>query len=374
MVRINKAYVVFLIFTAAGFFIEGEIILNLLFYSAVVVFIISLVSLALLYKGVSSKIECEKDVYTVGEEGCFYLTLTNRLFFFVPILFLNCNNKDIKFKSNVVQVGAHKIKKFKGKIILNKRGKYNFSDFTMEIRDIVFINRIVKKLKSTFEVKIYPKIYFINEELFNLDVPYVKNLGNKDSYLIREIRKYSYRDNYKKIHWKISSKAGELYVKEYEELNDSNIKFYIDMNNDILNQGEKIEENYVSLAASILNYFIYKKEKFQIYFGSDASNTLIIRGKEDFSGVMDYFLNNKCMDKGHIITSLEKSYEAISRKDLLCFVVFKVDDVLQEQIEALSGRGIKCIVFCYEVQEYNSHYFNGLDVQYISIKELVLKN
>ncbi|WP_234122597.1 DUF58 domain-containing protein [Clostridium hydrogenum] len=379
MLKISKLYIVFIIIAVLGFFIEGEIVLNLVFYTCIIITVISIISIIVINYGLEAKVECEKNSYNTMDEFEMKVVANNKTHLFIPFFRVICKNnaKISDFENEIFQLRPLEEKKIVYKLKLDKRGMYDFSDYSIEIKDVTMIFSKIKKMENLKIIKVYPKVYQINEKYRN-KINYVsksmlnKPSSEKDSSRIKEIRKYNYKDNYKKIHWKISSKTGELYVKEYEDIAKQNIKIFVDMREDILNAGDALEEKYISLAISIIKYFMYLENEIEVYLGSNYMNHVRLKDASSFSYVMNYFLKNKCAERESFFNSLKICMKDMTQRELICIVVFKIDDEIKNEIRELENAQMKVLVFYFDDKLDNDIYehLNKPMVQYFNLNSM----
>lgn len=86
MLKISKLYIVFIIIAVLGFFIEGEIVLNLVFYTCIIITVISIISIIVINYGLEAKVECEKNSYNTMDEFEMKVVANNKTHLFIPFL------------------------------------------------------------------------------------------------------------------------------------------------------------------------------------------------------------------------------------------------------------------------------------------------
>jgi|GEM_PF-5460134 len=373
--KVNKLYVFFMIVISVLFFIEGEIVLNLAFYCGVFGTVIGIISLIVLYFGVDIEIEFSQDNYNTFDNYDFNLILINKLYIFVPFIGVNYISGD-KLINKMTHINIHETKSIKNKIMFQYRGTYDLRNFKLEIKDIMFIFTKYKYLKSKPKVKVYPKIWGIRKDGIN-KLNYVfqqsisKDLIENDYLNVKDIRKYNYNDSYKRIHWKATSKTGQLYVKNYENFDNGKIKFFIDMNENIMKCGKKVEEKYIECTVSILSYIMDKHSKFEIHFSDDNNKVIFSNGKSEFGKIMEYLTNNKCIGEQNLFGNMLKNFKNIAKTNFTCIIIFKMDERVKDRIVQLKNQGIKCAVFYFEDRLAGKH-LNEEEIQCFSMLKLIM--
>lgn len=367
--KVNKLFVIFTIIIAFLFFIEGEVIFNLAFYCVILCWIISLISLIISYFGISIEIEFSQRKYNTVDNYDFNLKLKNKLYSFIPFAVVNYISGN-KLVTKMLYMNLHKEEKIKSEIMFQYRGIYDFNDFKLEIKDIMFIFTKYKYLKNKPKIRVYPKVWSIKQDEIN-KLNYIfktvigKNLIENDYLNVKDIRKYKYNDSYKRIHWKATSKTGQLYVKNYENFDNGKIKVFIDMNEYIMKLGKGVEEKYIEYSVSMLSYIMDKHSKFEIHFINDNEKTIFSNGKSEFGQVMEYLIYNKCTGKKNVIDSILNPKNA-AEKDCMCIIVFKIDESLREKIVLLEKSRIKYIVFYFE-----DKYLSTIKIQCFSMSKMM---
>lgn len=373
--KINRLYLLFMIVISLLYYIEGEIVFDLAFYCVVFCAVIGIISLIVLYFGVNIEIDLCQNYYNTCDNYDFNLKLVNKLYFFVPFIGIHYISGD-KLVSKITNVNIHEAKKIKSEIMFKYRGTYDFKDFRLEIKDIMFIFTKYKCLRHNPKIKVYPKILSIKEEgLTRLNYIFQQSLGGalieNDNLNVRDIRKYNYNDSYKRIHWKATSKTGQLYVKNYESIDNSTVEIFLDMNEEIMKCGKDIEEKYVEYAVSILNYIVDKREKFQIHFVNNIEEIISINENTGFHKAMEYLTNNKCIGKQNLFDNVLKFTKDMPKRDVIFIIAFKMDESVSDKVIKLKSRGAKCVVFYFE-DNFDEKYLNAAEIQCFSMSKLIV--
>lgn len=373
--KINKLYLLFMIVISLLFFIEGEIVFNLAFYCGIFCAVIAIISLIVLYFGVNIEIDFDQDNYNTCDNYDFNLKLINKLYFWVPFIGIHYISGD-KLVNKMTNVNIHGTKRIKSKIMFKYRGTYDFKDFRLEIKDVMFIFTKYKYLKNNPQIKVYPKIHSIKREgIAKLNYVFQKSINMaliENDYLnVKDIRKYNYNDSYKRIHWKVTSKTGQLYVKNYENVDDSTIEFFMDMNENIMKCGKNTEEQYVEYAISILSYMMDKRGKFQIHFVNNIEEVISFNEKTGFHKVMEYLTDNRCIGKQNLFDNILKFTKDVPKRDVIFIITFKMDESVSDKVIKLKNRGIKCVVFYFE-DGFNDKSLNTAQIQCFSMSKLIM--
>lgn len=204
------------------------------------------------------------DVVKVGDSIEIGYKLNNIGFLPIAYVEVECNISkrlgNMAFPTQTIFFKPFEIVSVKEKFKCRHRGFYSLGELNIRIRD--FLNIFEKHIvfNKDIDLIVYPRIYEINE----INIPAAEFFGklrtsyntHEDYTSIRNIREYTEGDSVKKIHWKITAKLNDVYIKEFELSANSKINIIIDgyENNFIEDHDGEIEERMIEVAASIINY------------------------------------------------------------------------------------------------------------------------
>ncbi len=111
------------------------------------------------------------------------------------------------------------------------RGIYQVGSPKVRMHDMLGLFTLVKKV-DTCKVTVYPRVssvvgLTIDQRLIN-NASVTKNALKKDDIMVSHVRPYQTTDRPKTINWKISSKVGELMVKNFEPLKETGMTVMLD--------------------------------------------------------------------------------------------------------------------------------------------------
>ncbi|MFL0249712.1 DUF58 domain-containing protein [Clostridium neuense] len=339
--------------------------------------VIGLISLIFFYFGLNMELEFNQVNYNTSYKYEFYLKLKNSLYFFIPYVGVSYISRD-KLIHKVLHMNFSETKKIKNKIVFQYRGVYDFSKFRLEVKDIMFIFTKYKRLKNNPIIRVYPRVWSIKEQEINkLNYIFRKSVNKyliENDYLnVKDIRKYNYNDSYKKIHWKATSKTGQLYVKNYENFDKGKMKIFVDMNEEILNKGKDIEESYIEYVVSILNYIMDDHIEFEVHFANDIEKIIFSNGKASFDDIMEYLVDNSCVARQKLFDSIA-AIKSLSKKDFFCIIVFEMNESVIDKIIQLKRNGTECSVFYFKEnfeKKSDGKYLDALKIKCFSMSKLV---
>lgn len=248
------------------------------------------------------------------------------------------------------------------------------------------IFKSVKNIQNKLQIKVYPKVY----DLGNI------NLSGRDSYenfinsksgiddftLIKDIRKYNTGDNLKKVHWKLSAKHGEMYVKNFDSISGKECNLFVNMHIDNLSNDlfEIIEEDMVDFSVSLTKYMMNNRIKTTLYIIAKEQRNIEVEFKEDFLGVMEYFTKSKSDGTLEFTSFIKSNLRHITKGNWIGIVTITVDDKLRNLLMNLKEMGYRVNVFYYGnfLNEFrnisvlkNINLLKNVGIECINFKEMI---
>ena len=152
----------------------------------------------------------------------------------------------------------------KRSLICRHRGFYDIGNLTLCVRDLFHIFEKTIDFHNVMMLEIYPRVVEIHEmnlpatEYFGTVA--VPHLTYEDYTSLESLQKYVQGDSIKKVHWKLSAKMDQLYVKNYALSGNTRIHMFLDGNEKSFYQDTDriLEEKLVEAAASIIAYVLKK--------------------------------------------------------------------------------------------------------------------
>jgi len=230
---------------------------------------------------------------------------------------------------------------------MNKRGVFTNIRIESTIQDPLrlFSKSFVRVKGADFIV--YPQVH----ELAYFHVP-VKGLqgtersrqrGQEDYSNIRKVRPYIAGDSHKRIHWKLSSKKNEVFVKEYEAT--SSAKSYLIMDSFRENYGHdpmnEIEDCLVEVTVAIAKYILKHNVESQIIFESEGMSRIENRDLSSFENVLRSLVGFRGRGKmpfGQVIREETKKMEVNA---FITLVTPVYSDQLMDTLDGLKARNFK---------------------------------
>ena len=196
-------------------------------------------------------------------------------------------------------------------------GKIRVSVSSVRIFDCWGLFSIGKKNKKDYEITIMPKPFPVNMVVSNRTrwfpvdgESYAQDRGGDDTAEIYEVREYRAGDRMQKVHWKLSAKEDDLYIKEFGYPLGAAVIL-------MLEEGIKEEsmeqfmEAVVSISTALIqeecpHYMIWKKKN------EKELRRVLIRGEEEFHGFLLELLQ---FEKGCLEKDIEEYYRYEYKND-----------------------------------------------------------
>lgn len=261
--RINLKF--FFIFIIVLFLkiIHGGYIVNLLYYLQLTVIFISTISIIVNYLTLELNVKTLNFITTTNNNFYFSIEIKNNgpiACNFVTVQNSTVSNLIEKYNGEVLSISGFSSKKVKYYINLKQRGIYDLGTFGVELSDLFSIISIKRNIKKDYLLKVYPQSVNISRYSGNgNDVIYEKdtNIGYREgNSSIKDIRRYIPGDSLKKINWKLTAKANEFMVKNYENIDGNEMNIFLDMNklNYKKDKDGQLEETLIDIVASLIQH------------------------------------------------------------------------------------------------------------------------
>jgi uncharacterized protein (DUF58 family) len=227
MVKIKKYFIVLLILSLFLGLAYGGVLFYYLFYSMFFTLILTWIYIYIINYYIDIEIMFEAEYLYAGDIADCITILKCEIDLPVPYIEIKSEVFQAAFTeytAQVVSMTAMESQWILNSIVFHKRGIYNLGKVNLKIRDVFNVIELRKNINTMNHVKVYPKIYEIigtasgGKDVFRDFIDFKGS--NEEQFTIRDVREYRQGDSLKKIHWKLSAKYGELYVKNFE-----NIKF-----------------------------------------------------------------------------------------------------------------------------------------------------
>ncbi len=215
---------------------------------------------------VSFKYTQDVDRKTVvkGEKVNFFFGIINENIFMYPYVKTNFFGTDTifadQFTSKCFSLNPYKKVSFSVQLQCRYRGLYHIGIKAFEFEDILGLFKMKYVINEDKLITVYPRI--IQLDRFFLKSNYISeisnplNKGSEDRASVTDYRKYRSGDSYKSIHWKLTARMNELYVKNYNSTSEMNATIFLDLMKLELSTENRaiIEDMLIECTVSIINY------------------------------------------------------------------------------------------------------------------------
>ena len=380
MIRVNKKIIVLSIMVLIFAYISGGNLPYSIFYVLAATIILGLIYMYISKKSLSAKLRYDSKSYNVGDSANITIIVENS--WIIPTPYVYVESKVLSsliegYCGDFIFIGIDKSKWIVNKIFFRNRGIYDFGDIYLEVSDLFCIFTSIIKIHKKLDIRVYPKIY----DLFDIKLcgqdSYENLINSKsgidDFTLIKDIRKYNIGDNLKKVHWKLSAKYGEMYVKNFEETSGKECNLFVNMHIDNLQNDlfEIIEEDMVDFSVSLTKHMISIGIKTRLFINEKQQKNIEVGFEEDFLGVMEYFLKSKSDGNLEFSGFIKSNLKHIPKKNWIGIVSIVVDDNLRNVIMNLNEMGYTVNVFYYENildQFKNINFLKSVGIECINFK------
>lgn len=195
--------------------------------------------------------------FRVGDRLELELRMENHGLLPVPWLKIEDKGPGGEPYGTFTSVGPLRYKMVKRTTPLNRRGRYPLGPMQITYGDPFGIFRGVRTLKGRRPVSVYPAVESLSSFPLRQQQPFGRRASllkaHEDPASLADVRPLQPGDNPRFIHWKVSAKRGELFIKDFELLATTTLMIVLDMHADAhVGSGPGgTDERSASLAASL---------------------------------------------------------------------------------------------------------------------------
>lgn len=341
--KLNRIlYLSLLIITFTFVYYYGGKVPNMLFYTVLVLPIVSYIYMLIGYFMLKYEQSLDNDLIFKGDKVTFTVNITNRSFFILPyisISFLNDKGGVIqKHKINNISLQPFSKREVSIDYIYKYRGDFKLGVSTIEIQDFLGIFKFILKNKTPLYITVYPQIIDIDE--FYLSSGYLSDNvssiggGQEDISTIEEINKYNYGDSLRKIHWKLTAKTNELMIREYEKVGSRSAILILDLqsNNFEVEKNAAIEDKLLETTIAILRYCIYNDAEVKLIYDSKGINAINYSNSLDFQKAYETLAKIEFNQKTSFKDIIESEVNCNIGKADIIIATFNINYILYEEL------------------------------------------
>lgn len=354
---------------------------RVLFYSALLVPVISLIYTLYVYFRFRIFQNAEKKTVIKGEKIPYYFFLPNDDFITyadVKVTFLEGRSalQDLDFSRSYILAPGESEKKHT-EVLCKYRGEYNIGIKDITVTDFLGLFSIRYKAPTTVNMRVYPRIVDIRSlsaEPADSDAKKSRfSALNSGDEIDREMRKYVQGDSLKLINWKVSAKKQELFVCRHIDIPKSRAIFIMDIRKceeDELSCSI-IEDKIIESVLAVTRYFLMKKTSASVAYGEDKSVMQEISSAGEFnafhSKCKDIIFNGR-LSPEQIIKDLKLD---ITSDNLIMIAVHNISEKLCEVCRQMVAAGNNVVIFY--ISDSDSKYSKILDSRII-FKQILLSD
>ncbi len=282
--RLNRILYTVLLFMSLIFvYFYGGRVPYTLFYLVIALPVVSVLYTALSYFSFTCR-ETVKDNHVIkGSKIDYFFEIRNNSPFLYPYVHIDFPESakllSEDFQPMIFSILPFGRKKLCFELDCKYRGVFDIGIRSVEFRDFLGIFSFRHKPGRHNSIIVYPHVIILDSFTPVLTLLSEYNLTSRNSFMedtdeISEIRPYSYGDNPKKIHWKLTSKLSTVMVKKYRNNYNNRINIYIDTRKNSFSYMENIvtEDKIIEAAISIIHYCLSNRISTNIvYFDNDYS-------------------------------------------------------------------------------------------------------
>ena len=356
MIKINKKTIFLGIVAFVFAFISGGNLPYSIFYVFLISIVLGIIYMIMARKGLNAKFKYDSKIYNVGDSANITIIVEN--LGIMPTPYVHVESKILcslieGYGGDVIFISGDKSRWVNNKITFTKRGIYDFSDISLKVNDLFYIFKSVINIHNKLHIRVYPKVYDLSRINLGGRNSFENRINSKsgidDFTLIKDIRKYNTGDNLKKVHWKLSAKYGELYVKNFDSISGTECNLFMNMHIDNLGNElfEIIEEDMVDFSVSLVRYMVINRIKTKLFIHAKQQKNIEVESNEDFLGLMEYFLKSKSDATLEFTSFIKSNIRHIPKGNWIGIISISVDDSLRNLVMNLNGMGYRISVFYY---------------------------
>ncbi len=344
MVKVKKSYFILIIFAFIFTLFSGGNLPYSIFYCLLLVLILTGIYTYFVRKGLNIDVVSNKEEIIAGQNNSIMIKVYNDSI--LPIPYIEIENSLLKevmkrYRGDIVSININSNKFIKKDINIPIRGEYKLGSTTSVVSDIFGIFTWKNKYDHKEIIKVYPKIYPLqnikirgaNLREFNTKAVMKElNKGPESLETIKNIREYRIGDSYRRVNWKVTAKHGKLFVKEYESSESPRIHVFLDLREDafLIDKEGESEEVLVEFFLSLIKYMQEQNANSQAIILGEITETFNIGDKGQLEGLKTRMVSKYREGRGKLPFFMKKLMFNVNKKSA---VVIVTHDMSKENIE-----------------------------------------
>jgi len=289
-----------------------------------------------------------EDEVVVGDEVKIEIKSNNTSM--IPIAYakiqskLYNNHNEMVFPSENMFINPYQIINIRENFEIKTRGIFTKGVIHTEFSDPLRIFSRSRHIEKDIQLVVYPKVYDLNYFYLPstglLGTKKVSKSGHEDFSSLKKVRKYNPGDSFKRIHWKVSSKRGEMYVKEYEATSSTKMNLFVDAFNEhyIGDDNRVLEDKIVEIAASVSKYVLKENTDMTMVYHIDKLTQVESRDLSKFPTILKELVT--FVAKGSVTLSelLNQETKRLESGSFVVLVTPTITDALVNTVLGLTRR------------------------------------
>lgn len=354
MFKLNIFFTLLVIISFVCALTLGGYLFFCLFYVLFVLFIINVIFIKVITSDFDIDIIVENKLISAGEDA--KITTIVKCGQHIPVPYVRISGSlfgddNFQTKSEVFSIPADENKWIKKKINFPRRGLYNCGVFKLNIRDTFNISNINLNIEKNAIIKVYPRVFNINgltmggADIYKNTLNLISN--KEDQFAVKDVRKYQQGDSLKRVHWKLSAKIGELYVRNSENISGEEVTILMDMKekNLSLDTRGEIEESIIDTTVSIIKYLVNKNIEVRILVNGRKSEEVLIASKEQFNNYLEALITKNSDGTKEFSDFISENSYKVSKVSSIILVSAEITQSLLDNLLMLKSRGYPVTFF-----------------------------
>lgn len=356
----------------------------IIFYALFLIFSISFIYIHLQKYFINVEVVFRESVYQAGDSAdCLTIIKCNSI---LPVPYILVESDVFSAGKSghcgeVVTVTLEENAWINTNVKFYSRGIYNFGKVRLKLKDLFCIFEFTKVYDRNLKVKVYPRIYDIEginaggKDIFQEAFNYKS--ASEDMFTIKDVRRYRTGDSLKRIHWKVSAKLGELYVRESENISGEEYAIFLNMGkiNYTLDKYGVIEERMVDLCASVVRFMQLKGIKSKIYLNTLHPLDFEISTAENMNSFLDFLIEQKSDGDMEFDKFIYNNIHKLQKVNGIAIITGAIDEGYINEFVDIRNSGYPIAVFfCGEKDAIGMHsnILNSAGVSFINYKNIII--
>lgn len=232
-----------------------------------------------------------------------------------------------------------------------QRGVHKLDSVYVKAADLLQIASFEEHVHTGISIRVFPRIYNVKPlTLGGIDIyreaADLKS-SSEDQHTIRDVRKYREGDSLRKVHWKLSAKQDDLYVKNLDTISGEEVLLFINMNNSNYSYDDSgiVEERIVDFSASLVYQIIRKNLNIKVFLNTTPFRQFELGDKPGFDKFMDFLVTQKSDGSQELYQCIYENSFRLHRMNKIAVVTAELDSSLTDVLIKMASSGYLISVF-----------------------------